>query len=63
MTREEIERILANEVVDTAEAVAITGFTRQYFAKLVKTGKLKPLKQMEKGTLFYRPDIEALKQS
>ena len=61
-SRQEVIEFMT-QVVDTSQAVKIAGFSRQYINKLVKSGKLEPIKQFEKTTLFLRSDIETLKQS
>jgi len=57
--REELENFLSAELINTAEASHLLNCSRQYIYKLVKEGKLKPFKSLEKERLFWKSDILA----
>ncbi|CCJ33085.1 helix-turn-helix domain-containing protein [Caloramator australicus] len=61
-SREELERFIQNEIVDTSEALEILGCSRQNLNDLIKRGKIKPIKEMKRDRLFFKSDILARKE-
>lgn len=63
MNKEAVKKALNEEVISTAEAVGLLNCTRQYIHKLVKAGKLEPIRVLDRDRLFWREDIlERLKK-
>lgn len=56
-SREELERFLASEVVDTSEALQLLGCSRQNLHEQVTKGNIKPIRIMPKDRLFLKADI------
>jgi len=60
-SREELAEFIKKEIIDSREAANILGCSRQNIDDLVKRGKLKPIKTLSQGMLFFREDIIARK--
>lgn len=58
-SREDLEKFIADEVVNTYEATQLLGCSRQNLSKLVERGILKPLGDLHKDRLFLKSDIIA----
>ncbi|PEE34636.1 DNA-binding protein [Bacillus cereus] len=54
---EELSKFIAEEIVNTSEAIEILGCTRQNIAYLVTNGRIKPIKEMSRERLFFKKDI------
>lgn len=54
---------LAGSLVNTREAARLLNCSRQFINTLVKKGKLRPLRQFEKDTLFLRSDLDAMREN
>ncbi|KXY30065.1 DNA-binding protein [Bacillus cereus] len=57
-SREEVEGFIRNEVLTAPEAIEILGITRARMSQLIKQGKIKPVKKLDKVSLFLRADVE-----
>lgn len=60
-SKKELAEFIANEVIETRDAAKILGCTRQNIDDLVKRGKLKPIKTLYQGRLFFKEDVLARK--
>ena len=56
-SREEFEKFISEEIINTSEAREILGCSRQNLDGLIKRGKLKPVKVLEKDKWFFKSDI------
>jgi len=56
--REQLEKFMNEEILNTTDVTQMLGCSRQYLFKLVKMGKLNPIKVMQKDKLFLKSDIE-----
>ncbi|MGC7872599.1 DNA-binding protein [Desulfosporosinus sp. SYSU MS00001] len=56
-TKEELTKYLAEEIINTAEAVEILGCTRQNIDDLVKRKKLVPIKVFPRDRIFFKSDV------
>ncbi|MBU2703891.1 hypothetical protein Ga0466249_005041 [Sporomusaceae bacterium BoRhaA] len=62
--REELERFMIDEVVNTAGVMELLNCSRQNVFDLIRRGKLKPIKETPKERLFLKSDIlERIKPS
>jgi predicted XRE-type DNA-binding protein len=61
-SRQEVEDFVRNEVLSSSETMEILGITRARLSQLVKADKLIPIKQLDKGNLFLRSDVEEKKK-
>lgn len=62
--REELEKFVREEIINTAEVMKLLNCSRQNVFDLIKRGKLTPIKELQKDRLFLRSDIlERLKPS
>lgn len=61
VSREKTKEIAEKYIVSTTEVISILGCSRQYIHQLTKSGKLIPIKTSGKENLYYRPDIESLR--
>lgn len=61
-TKKDLAAYIQTELIGTGEATEFLGFSRQYLDKLVKTGKLTPVKESSRERLFWREDIENFKK-
>ncbi|MBM7634097.1 type IV toxin-antitoxin system AbiEi family antitoxin domain-containing protein [Geomicrobium sediminis] len=60
--REELNAFMHKYIVTPGEATEMLGITRQRLTKLVNDGRLIPVKQFGKTTVYYKPDLEVLKK-
>lgn len=56
-TREELEKFIIDNVINTTEAIAILGCSRQNLFSLVERGKIKPIRELPKDKWFFKSDI------
>ncbi|MEH7539778.1 helix-turn-helix transcriptional regulator [Bacillus thuringiensis] len=56
-TKEQLTKFIQDEILNSSEALDILGCSRQYLNKLVKEGKLIPIKETTRDKLFYKQDI------
>ena len=56
-SREELEKFMADEVINTAVVMELLNCSRQNVFDLIKRGKLKPIKETPKDRLFLKSDI------
>ncbi len=59
--REEVEKFIVNEVLNSSEARDFLGITRARLSKLISDGKLIPIKRLPKDSWFLRSDLESKK--
>lgn len=57
MDRDELIRIIQENVLTAAEATEMIGGTKQNFSSLVKRGKLTPIKEAGSVRLFLKSDV------
>lgn len=57
ISREDFQAFAEYDLVNAAEAARILDCTRQNIEKLVRTGKLHPVKNMPRSTLFLRSEV------
>ena len=62
MERDELIRIIQDNVMTAAEAVELLGGSKQNLSSLVKRGKLIPIKEAGSVRLFLKSDVEARKK-
>lgn len=62
LKNDDFRSYVARRTINAAEAAQILNCTRQYINKLVKTGKLHPVKTTEKSTLFLKNEIMSRKR-
>ncbi|MDX8367804.1 DNA-binding protein [Cytobacillus sp. IB215665] len=55
--KEELKMFIAEEVINTSEAIEILGCSRQNLNDLVNRGVLTPIKEMVRDKLFFKSDI------
>ncbi|WP_138090794.1 helix-turn-helix domain-containing protein [Halalkalibacterium halodurans] len=60
--REQVEEFIRNEVLTTQEAIALLGISKGRMTQLLKSGAVKPVKELPRGSLFLRHDIEEKKK-
>lgn len=53
----ELRKFINEEILFTSEVAELLNCTRQYIYKLVKEGKLEPVKTATKERLFFKSDI------
>lgn len=58
-SKEELAEFINNEVIETRDVAEILGCSRQNIDDLIKRGKLKPIKTLYQGRLFFKEDVEA----
>lgn len=63
MNRETAKKLLNEQVISTAEVANMLGCTRQYIYKLVKSGKLEPIRILDRDRLFWKDDVLARMKS
>ncbi|CAM4353326.1 DNA-binding protein [Bacillus manliponensis] len=61
-SRAEVEDFINNEILNTPEAAAILDVSKSRMSKMIKDGKLVPIRKMGNISLFLRSDIEVKKQ-
>ncbi|UZD72920.1 helix-turn-helix domain-containing protein [Bacillus siamensis] len=59
--RQEVEDFIKNEVLSTTEVAEILDVNKQRMSKLIKDGRIEPVKKIGNTSLFLRQDAEALK--
>lgn len=57
--REELEKVIADEILTTMEAAALLNCSRQNIDKMVKGKKITPVKQTQRDKLFLKSDVLA----
>ncbi|MDR4303041.1 helix-turn-helix domain-containing protein [Bacillus mycoides] len=60
MSREEIEKLVNQEVLTANETANLLDVTTQRLHVLVKQGRLVPLKVVDRVSLYFREDVERL---
>ncbi|MBU3171334.1 helix-turn-helix domain-containing protein [Clostridium estertheticum] len=60
-TKDELIKFLASEVLTTPEARELLDCSRQYLSQLVSKGKIIPIKVLSRESLFFKEDLETLK--
>ena len=58
-TRAELASYIVSEIINTTEALAILGCTRQNLNKMIRANKIIPIKEMPRDRLFFKADIMA----
>lgn len=58
-SRDELEKFLAEEIVNTTEAIQLLGCSRQNLHEQVLKGNIRPIRVMQKDRLFLKEDIMA----
>lgn len=58
-SEKELKQYIAENIINTSEAVNILNFSRQNLYILIKQEKLQPLKKLVKDTIFWKNDILA----
>ena len=62
MNREAVKEILHNNLLGSNDVQEILLITRPRLKALVDCGKLEPIKELKRESLFWLPDVEALKK-
>lgn len=62
MNREEIIKMVQNEVLTAPEVIEYLEISKQSLSSLVKRGKLVPIKEVGSVRLFLRCDVEERKK-
>ncbi|KFN01796.1 DNA-binding protein [Bacillus clarus] len=57
-SRQESTDFVRNEVLTAPEDIEILSITRIRMSQLIKKGKMKPVKKLDKVSLFLRVDVE-----
>ncbi|MEH6900279.1 helix-turn-helix domain-containing protein [Bacillus safensis] len=60
--RQQVEDFIHNEVLTSTEAQEILEVNKQRMSKLLKDGRLKPIKRVGKISLFLKSDMDQLKK-
>lgn len=60
--RQQVEDFIQNEVLTSTEAQEILEINKQRMSKLIKDGRLQPIKRVGQITLFLKSDIDQLKK-
>ncbi|QEO61618.1 helix-turn-helix domain-containing protein [Bacillus altitudinis] len=60
--RQQVEDFIQNEVLTSTEAQEILEVNKQRMSKLIKDGRLQPIKRVGKITLFLKLDIDQFKK-
>ena len=60
-TKDDLLKFIASEVLTTSEAREYLGCSRQYLSQLIKEKKLMPIKSLSKDRLFFKDDVESIK--
>ncbi|MHB8125829.1 MAG: DNA-binding protein [Desulfitobacteriaceae bacterium] len=58
-SREDLKRFLAEEIINTSEAIRLLGCSRQNLHEQVLKGHIQPIKMLQKDKLFLKSDIIA----
>lgn len=56
-SKEELLKFIAENIINTAEAIQILNCSRQNIDDLVKRGKLIPVKVFPRDRLFFKEDV------
>ena len=59
LKREDLQKLIVQEVLTTTEACSMIGCSRQYLDELVRKKKLQPVKSDVRNRLFWRSEIAA----
>jgi predicted site-specific integrase-resolvase len=59
MTKEELSKFIAAEIINSSEAIELLGCSRQNLNDLIQRGKIVPIKEMKRDRLFFKEDIMA----
>ena len=62
ITKNQAKKLLETQVMTTAQACEYLDVTRQSLHFSVKSGRIEPLQQSGRETLYWRKDIEEYKQ-
>jgi hypothetical protein len=62
MNREAIQKMLDSNLLGSNDVQEILLITRPRLKALVDCGKLNPIKELKRESLFWLPDVEALKK-
>ena len=62
MNRETIKKILDSNLLGSNDVQEILLINRSRLKALVDCGKLNPIKELKRESLFWLPDVEALKK-
>lgn len=57
LSSNDFKKIFEHTIINTKEACDLLSCSRQYIDKLVKTGKIKPIKEIDKTRLFLKSDV------
>lgn len=60
--RQQVEDFIQNEVLTSSEAQEILNVNKQRMSKLLKDGRLQPIKKVGKTSLFLKSDIKYFKK-
>ncbi|MDA7025066.1 helix-turn-helix domain-containing protein [Bacillus sp. CLL-7-23] len=61
-SRQDVEDFIENEVLGASEAQEILNVNKQRLSKLIKDGRIKPIKKIGQLNLLFRSDVIQLKQ-
>jgi hypothetical protein len=62
MNRESVKKILDSNLLGSNDVQEILLINRSRLKALVDCGKLNPIKELKRESLFWLPDVEALKK-
>lgn len=62
MNREAVQKMLNNNLLGSNDVQEILLINRSRLKALVDCGKLNPIKELKRESLFWLPDVEALKK-
>ena len=62
MNRETVKKILHSNLLGSNDVQEMLLVTRPRLKALVDCGKLEPIKELKRESLFWRSDVEALKK-
>ncbi|MBR0592077.1 MULTISPECIES: helix-turn-helix domain-containing protein [Bacillus] len=60
--RQQVEDFIQNEVLTSTEVQELLNVNKQRISKLLKDGRLQPIKKVGKTSLFLKSDIKCLKK-
>ncbi|QYY44803.1 helix-turn-helix domain-containing protein (plasmid) [Aneurinibacillus thermoaerophilus] len=61
-TKEQLKKFIADEVLNSAEAIEYLGISRARLSQLIKDEKLIPIKKLQRDSLFLKSDLEEKKK-
>lgn len=61
-TKEDVKQFVNEYILTAAEAMELLDLARSRLNKLVRDGRLIPLKQVNNINLFWKPDVEKLNE-